>query len=282
MKQSFIHIIIVLLIIQICNDASAHTLLNKDSSNVNEIYISSGNEKIFGILSKPSGTGVKQPIVIISHGFNGTHEFVMNYFKRINDMGYQCFAFDFPCGSIKSKSNNNTMEMSIIDEQQHLEAVINHFKSQPDVDTNRIILIGESQGGLVSALVAANNPTDIYRLILVFPALCIPDNWNERYKQIADIPDTTRIWNIPIGRRFFTEIRYMNPMDIIGKYERPVLIIHGDKDSIVPIEYSHNAYKVYKKAHLSIIYGEEHGFKPEGFEKSLDEIERFLLDKNLQ
>lgn len=245
-------------------------------ASTSEIYIQSGKETIYGVLSKPTKTKQKQqPIVIIAHGFNGTHTFGKNYFKTMNDLGYQCFTFDFPCGSVKSLSNNNTVCMSIIDEQQYLEAVVDYFKTQPDVDAEQIILLGESQGGLVAALVAAQNP-NIHRLILVFPALCIPYNWNERYNTIAEIPDTTRLWDIPIGRRFFTEIRYLDPYNIIGRYKKRVLIIHGDKDVIVPVEYSVKASKTYQNAELVVIKDEGHGFKPEGFKHSLDMIEKFL------
>lgn len=258
---------------------SAQTDNRQSMSLTSEVCIPSGRENIFGVLSKPAKTESKQPIAIIAHGFNGTHQFGKNYFERLNRMGYQCYAFDFPCGSVNSLSNNNTMGMSIIDEQQYLEAVVRHFQSQPDVDADRIVLIGESQGGLVSALVAANSTMNIHKLILVFPALCIPDNWNERYKQIADIPDTTRLWNVALSRRFFTELRYMNPLEIIGRYKRPVLIVHGDADTVVPVDYSRRAAKTYVDARLIVLDGEGHGFKPQGFQRSLDEIEKFLLGK---
>lgn len=278
MKQKIMILLAAFLSSQICVTL-AQTVARQQLSSTSEVFIKSGVENIFGILSKPVTTGVRQPVAIIAHGFNGTHLFGKNYFERFNRMGYQCYAFDFPCGSVNSRSNNNTMGMSVIDEQQHLEAVVRHFQSQPDVDASRIVLIGESQGGLVAALVAANASMNIHRLILVFPALCIPDNWNERYKQIADIPDTTRLWNVPLSRRFFTELRYMSPLDIIGRYEGPVLIIHGDADPVVPVNYSRRAAEVYGDVHLIVLHGEGHGFKPQGFERSLDEIENFLIDK---
>lgn len=277
MKRRFLFLLFAFLLWQ-TDAVQALTAHEQQPGTTGELHIRSGKESIYGILSKPANKGEKQPVVIIVHGFNGTHEFGKNYFKRLNGMGYQCFTFDFPCGSLKNRSNDDTMNMSVIDEQQHLEAVVDFFRSQPDVDPERIILVGESQGGLVSALTAAKNPTKIYRLVLVFPALCIPDNWNQHYPHIADIPDTTRIWNVPLGRRFFTEIRYLNPFALIGSYERPVLIIHGDKDPVVPLEYSVRASKTYKNASIVVLEGEGHGFKPQGFERSLDEIEKFLKD----
>ena len=97
------------------------------------------------------------------------------------------------------------------------------------------MLIGESQGGLVSALAASSKAKDISQLVLIYPALCIPDNWNERYPDVAAIPDTTRMWNVPLSRNFFMELRDMDPYRELPKYKKPVLIIHGDADPVVPI-----------------------------------------------
>ena len=242
-----------------------------------ELVIPSGPQRVFGVLSKPENPkSEKQPIAIIAHGFNGSHEYGKNYFDTFNRMGYQCFTFDFPCGSVTSRSDSNTVNMSIIDEQQALEAVVKYFQKCPDIDPDRIVLVGESQGGLVSALVAANMSMNISRLILVYPALCIPDNWNERYSQIEDIPEITNLWNVKLGRRFFTELRYLRPFDVIGQFESPVQIIHGDADRIVPIDYSRRAAETYKNASLHIIKGAGHGFRPSEFEEELQVIETFL------
>lgn len=240
------------------------------------LLIKNGERTIFGVLSRPASGKKKQPVAIIAHGFNGGHAFGKNYFATLNSIGYQCYTFDFPCGSTYSQSDPNTMNMSIKDEQSDLQAIVKHFRSQPDVDASRIVLIGESQGGLVSALTAANKPKEISRLILVFPALCIPDNWNARYPRLEDIPDTTRLWDVPMGRRFFTEICDMKPYEEIGKYKKPVLIIHGDADPIVPIDYSSRAVKVYKNARLHTIPKAGHGFKPHEMQQSLEWIKEFL------
>ena len=80
------------------------------------------------------------------------------------------------------------MNMSVIDEKNVLKYIVRYFKKRKDVDSKNIVLMGESQGGLVSALAAAELKNKISRLILVYPALCIPDNWNERYPHDTDIP----------------------------------------------------------------------------------------------
>lgn len=266
------HLFILLTMCMVAFGINAQTTNGKEET----LLIKNGERTIFGVLSRPADGKKKQPVAIVAHGFNGGHAFGKNYFSTLNSIGYQCYTFDFPCGSTYSQSDPNTMNMSIKDEQSDLQAIVSYFKKQPDVDASRIVLIGESQGGLVSALVAADKPKDVSKLILVFPALCIPDNWNARYPRLEDIPDTTRLWNVPMGRRFFTEIRDLKPYDEIGKYKKPVLIVHGDADPIVPIEYSSRAAEVYKNAKLHTIPNAGHGFKPNELQQSMEWIKEFL------
>lgn len=246
------------------------------NAEVEEVWIKNGDRNIYGVLSRPAGGSERQPVLIVSHGFNGSHEFGKNYFSLLNELGYQCYAFDFGCGSLGSRTDNNTMEMSIIDECSDLKAVVEHFRNSPDVDPDRIVLLGESQGGLVSALVANEMPDAVSRLILIFPALCIPDNWNQRYPEVSEIPDTTWLWEVPIGRRFFHEIRGMSVFDEMDDYDNPVLIVQGDKDPVVSMEDSRRAVELYEDARLHVIPGAGHGFKPEEFQESLDQIRLFL------
>lgn len=250
---------------------------DKDKETVRELWIENGDRKIYGVLSQPTGGNEgKHPIAIVSHGFNGTHHFAQDYFAPLAEMGYMTYAFDFPCGSVKSKSDPNTMNMSVLDEKSDLQAIVNYFREQPYVDRDRIVLIGESQGGLVSALTAASMPKKVSQLVLIYPALCIPDNWNARYPRVEDIPDTTRMWNVPLGRRYFEEVKPMKVFKTIKKYKRPVIIIQGDADRVVSMEDSKRAVKTYRDASLHVIPGAGHGFKLNERTEAIRMIRAFL------
>lgn len=227
-----------------------------------ELIIKQKNGKsIYGIVSNPDTKG-KHGVAIISHGFNGTHHFGKDYFKTLNDLGYAVYSFDFPCGSVNSKSDNNTMNMSVSDEKDALKEIVAYFRKQKDVDKNKIVLIGESQGGLVSALAASELKKQVSNLVLIYPALCIPDNWNERYPRVEDIPEVSEIWGVKLGKKFMMDIRNMKPFDIIGNYKGNVLIVHGTDDKVVPVDYSKRAQQTYQHAELKIIEKAGHGFNP--------------------
>lgn len=247
-----------------------------DFKNVHSLWIENGDRQIYGVLNRPLQAEDRMPIAIVSHGFNGTHHFAQDYFSPLAEQGWMTYAFDFPCGSVDSRSDSNTMNMSILDEQSDLRAIINYFRRQPYVDPDRIMLIGESQGGLVSALTAAQMNKEVSRLVLIYPALCIPNNWNSRYPKLEDIPDTTRLWNVSMGRRFFEELCGMDAFRTMKKFQKQVLIIQGDADQVVLMEDSRRAAKTYKNARLHIIPGAGHGFKPKERQEAIEQIKTFI------
>ena len=243
-------------------------------TDVKELWIENGSRRIFGELFTPKDARKKGPVAIIAHGFNGSFDYGRNYFDVMGRLGYSCYTFDFPCGSVRSRSDNNTLNMSVLDEVSDLKAIVAHFRKQGH---KHIVLIGESQGGLVSALTAADLKNNVSQLVLVFPALCIPDNWRERYPRTEDIKDVTELWGVKMGRRFFEEIRDMHPLDVIGRYRGPVLIVQGDADRVVSMDDSRRAQQLYRPGtRLHVIPGAGHGFKPQEFRQETEQLEKFL------
>lgn len=242
------------------------------------LVVNNGNRQLFGILSRPDTSSTAQlPIAIIAHGFNGDHQYGRNYFEPLAKAGYMCYTFDFPCGGVRSAIDNNTVNMSIVDEVSDMKAAVEYFAKRPDVDKDRITLVGESQGGLVAYLTAAEMPGRIDKLILAFAALGIPDNYNSRFRDESTIPDTTYIWRVPIGKRFFTELRDIHPSASMPSFSRPVLLLHGEKDPVVPLSSSVKASEMLPDATLRVIPGAGHGFKPAEFGLSMRHVTDFLL-----
>lgn len=243
---------------------------------VDTLYIKNGDRTLFGLYNRIDTPDAPKPVAIIAHGFNGGYESGKNYFKPLAEMGYNCFTFDFPCGSTWNRTDSNTMNMSIKDEQSDVETLIKFFSSRPEIDSRNIVLIGESQGGLVAALAAAAVPDKVSRLVLVYPAFVIPDIYNSRFDTPQSIPDTVRVWDVPLGKRYFQELRHIDTVDAMKKYPKPVLILQGDKDEVVPLESSVRAQRQYPDATLKIIPGAGHGFNPEQFELSMRHLKQFL------
>ncbi len=221
-----------------------------------DIIIKHHNRNISGRLYLPQKD--KCPMVIMSHGFNGCGDDFKEYAKILTKNEIGVLTYDFCGGSLRSKSDLSTTEMTIFTEKEDLFAVIDFVEQQKN--TESIFLFGASMGGLVSALCAEEYDNRIQGMILLYPALCVADDWNNRFSSVDDIPEIHQVWEVPLGKCFFETLRGFDVFEHIDKFKRDVLIIHGDKDSIVPLEYSTQANKIYKNSKLQVFNGEGHGF----------------------
>lgn len=232
--------------------------------------------------------GMNLKVAIISHGFMANRKSVEQYAKAFAKLGYAAYCFDFNGGCVVGgKSDGKTTEMSAITETRDLMAVIEYVKSLPYTDNNSVILMGCSQGGFVSAMVAAKLLEQIAGLILFYPALCIPDDARAGKMLMAsfdpkNLPETISCGPMKLGRCYVEDVMHLNPYDEIKTYQGPVLLVHGTADSIVSISYSQRAYEVYlareqgKQAVLQSIEGGGHGFSKKDDAIAIGHIRDFV------
>ena len=193
------------------------------------------------------------PIAVISHGFMANQMFSQIHAQNLAKMGYAAFCFDFCGGTLVGSSDGDSTDMSVLTEVEDLKAVIEFAKSQSYTDENELVLLGCSQGGFVSAIVAAEMKEEVDALILLYPALCIPDDARSGEMMFAkfdpqNVPETFWCGPMKLGRRYVTDVIEMDPYEIIHQYTGKVLIIHGNQDKIVDISYALRAVETYSQA----------------------------------
>jgi dipeptidyl aminopeptidase/acylaminoacyl peptidase len=242
------------------------------------LTISHHERETFGILITPEQEGT-YPVVVFSHGYNGSGKDFESMGEYLATHGIASFCYDFCGGSVHSRSSMKTTDMTIFTEMEDLHAVIKYIESYDNIDKDNIFLFGGSQGGLVSVLVTDEICDEVRGLMLLFPALCIADNWNERFVKVEDIPDEAEFWGMTLGRKFFEELRGFHVFEHIGKYSRKVLVMHGDKDPIVPLYYSQKLKDTYADMKLEVFLNEGHGFSAEGNKRVAEMVLDFVLKK---
>ena len=199
--------------------------------------------------------GENLPIAIVSHGFMANKMTVKHYAKLLATKGYAAFCFDFSGGCVvMGKSDGKTTDMSVLTEVKDLLAVIEYVKGLPYTNETKIMLMGCSQGGFVSALTAAKLKNEVGKLVLFYPALCIPDDARSGKMMWAkfdpkNIPEIVKCGPMKLGRCYVADVVNMNPYDEIKGYEGDVLIVHGTADKIVNITYAERAVEAYESEH---------------------------------
>ncbi len=233
--------------------------------------------------------GDNLPIAIVSHGFMAFQDTVCQYAKALAEIGYAAYCFDFCGGSVvKGKSDGKTTDMSVLTEVKDLEAVIEYAKQQSYTDETKVLLMGCSQGGFVSALTAAKHREDISKLVMFYPAFCIPDDARAGKMMFAqfdpaNIPDIVPCGPMKLGRCYVEDVIRMNPYEEINDYQGDVLIVHGTKDNIVNMTYIEEAFDTYmgnksgNKVNLKIVEGGGHGFSKKHDKVAIQYLKEFAV-----
>lgn len=232
-----------------------------DPFTVEEIHCKTRDGKdIWGQLYRPNVDEKRLPIVIMAHGYNGTHREPQAYAESLAMRGVASYIFDFCGGGNHSKSEGATTDMTIFTEKENVEDITKMVKSWDFIDSSRVALLGCSQGGLVAALTAASNPDMFKSLVLVYPALTIPDTAPMMLKRFdADGGRPQDVMGMKLGRGYYEKINGLNALDSIGAYKGDVFIVYGDRDMIVAGGVDKAADK-YEKCQKLVVPGGDHGF----------------------
>ena len=202
--------------------------------------------------------------VILSHGFLATQKTVKDYASALSEDGLLAVTFDFCGGGIGSRSDGKSEDMTLFTEKADLLAVIQTVQS--DFQPSSVSLMGCSQGGFVSALAAKELGDSIHRLVLFYPALCIPDDARKGHMMFyrfdpRNVPDLLGRLPMKLGGAYARSVLEMDPFQEIEGYPGPVLLVHGTEDKIVSVSYARKARECYADCEYHEIVGGGHGFK---------------------
>ena len=242
-----------------------------------EMTFPNGDKQLYAVVYTPEEQKDSYPTVIISHGFSGSHKDNMARAELLAQNGFCAVVFDFYGGNQASKSGGSMTEMSVLTEAEDLSAMMDGMLALPYVDKDNLFLMGCSQGGFVSAYVAAKRPADVKALVLLFPAFALQDDCWNRHGSIENIPETEVVMNQPLGAIYSRDAMSFDIYDVIGDYKGPVLIHHGDKDDVVNISYSEKAAQIYENVEFTVIHNGGHGFQGKQLKESNAGLVEFLL-----
>lgn len=220
-----------------------------------EYCIGKGEKRIYGELYRPEGLD-DPPVLIMSHGFNGSSRIMRYEAECMAGRGVAVYAYDFCGGGLESKSSGTTLEMTIPSEQEDLKVAVSAIKELSWVNEDRVYLFGASQGGFVTALTVPEL-NGIAGVFMEFPALCIPDDWKDR---INGSEEVIECMGVSLGKCFVDTLPDYDVYEKAAEYTGRVVIFHGTDDRLVPILYSRKLCEAYKNAELYEFPGQGHGF----------------------
>ena len=241
----------------------------RDSCTTRSLTFLRDGLKINARLYEPRDRKKEHPLIIIGHGFGSNMENCADAAVLYTTYGISACVFDFCGGSPESTSEGKMTDNSILTEVADMEAVLDGLKEEPGIDTEHIFLSGQSQGGLVAALLGAKRQEDTSGLVLFYPAMGMA----EAAKRVSAPEDWTDgdIWfsDVTLGKVYFEDALKIDAQEAMVSYTKPVVIIQGDSDRYISVEASRIVSETYPDASLVVIEDGKHGFGGERLEKAV-------------
>lgn len=229
---------------------------------ITDVKITHHGRSVHAVLYLPE-CDAPVPAAVLSHGYNGFKTDFDRGARFLADNGMAALSIAFCGGSTRDESGFPSTDMTLLTEREDALAALDFLRSHPAVDENRVVLFGASMGGMVSVLAAQERPEDVAGLGLLFPALCIPENWTERYATDEEVPESIEFWGLTLGKGFVTSLRGMDVFAAMPAFGKPVIVFQGALDPIASLGHSERAAGLYPDAELVVYPEEAHGFRPE-------------------
>jgi uncharacterized protein len=175
--------------------------------------------------------GRNRATVILTHGYGGNQDEMLPVARALHAAGFNVFTYDLRgCGRSGGAVTLGALE------QDDLRSVVDAVAGRPDVDPERIGALGFSMGAATTVLEAADNP----RIKAVVDDSGWADVRHWVRPRLSDLlmqptrhfsPVSLKLLELRAGVR----LRRLRPVDVIGRLSpRPILMIHGSADEVVP------------------------------------------------
>lgn len=176
-------------------------------------------------------------VVIVSHGHRGNKSDMLGIGPGLWRAGNSVLLFDFR-GNGDSQDGPQSLAHY---EQADLRAAIEYAAARrPDA---ALVLVGFSMGAAVTILVGASEPR-VRAFVLDSPFADMHGVIANALRRLR-LPPVPLLWLTDRATRWrygygFAEVA---PVDVIADLApRPVLLLHGDQDSVIPVEHAHRLF----------------------------------------
>jgi hypothetical protein len=245
------------------------------AETVSEVTVMNGARAVPATVVVPDGDG-PFPAVVMNHGHGGGRQEGGGFerlAKALADAGILTIRMDFPgTGDSKAPFTEGTLSNMISDSSASLAYVLANFPANPD----QLGILGYSMGGRI-ALTIAGSPDNPYKAVGLLAPSADPGKglllffagseaeYERLYAEASSdkgYADYTTQYGQQqqLSKAWFDELLASSPLDNIGAYKGAMLVVHGDKDTVIKPEENANVVAAYPAASIVLVPDADHGY----------------------
>ncbi|MEA4954632.1 MAG: alpha/beta fold hydrolase [Pseudoflavonifractor sp.] len=234
----------------------------------------SGERTVHAVVTLPTGEG-PFPAVVMNHGHGGSKDENVGFIgiaRALAKAGFASIRMDFPgCGESDVSFQENTMTNMIADSNAGLAYLLANYQ----IDTDHLGILGYSMGGRIASEIvgAKDNP---YQAAVLLSAADVSigdmavnlfgsvETYNtlkataqkDGYATFTTIYGQTQ----ELSKAWFENMESGKPLESLAKFTGPVLVLHGDKDTMITDEMNKAILKADPAAQEIIVPDADHGY----------------------
>lgn len=196
------------------------------------VIITSQSGRLFGVFDRPVGeASAVQPGVLILHGFLGSkdqpHRMLVDLATALAEAGLVALRIDLPG---RGDSEGDSVDITVDGDRAAAGAALAYLAVQPDVDAQRLAVLGFSWGGVLAAHLAGEDKrvrgTVLWSSIPTERLAWRPEMTTVNGREVAEQ------WAMLVGRQFYDGMDRLRPLASILRTTGAVLAIYGTSDEI--------------------------------------------------
>ena len=180
----------------------------------------------------PDAAAAAAPAVLVVHGWGGNAALMLPLARPLHDAGFATLFVDARCHGASDDDSFASLPR-FAEDAEHAFAWL---ATRAGVDPARIALLGHSVGAGAVLLAAARTPR--VAAVVSVAAFSHPAAMMRRWLAARRIPEK------PLGRYILGYVEKtighrfddIAPVATIARIRRPVLLVHGEDDEVVPID----------------------------------------------
>ena len=186
--------------------------------------------------ASPDGTQQAGPAAVVVHGWGGSARDMLPLSEPLLADGLHVLLLD-------ARGHGRSGEADLVSMPaiaEDVSAALAWLRARPEVDPSRIVLVGHSVGAGACLFVAAGDPK--IAAVVSLASMADPREFmSDRLRHRLPGPLTAlalRYVEHAVGHRF-TEFA---PVHTISRFHAPVLLLHGERDTTVPVSDAHRLH----------------------------------------